>query len=140
GKPQDVKLDPAGKIFYVADMNGGGLHEIDGDTFTEVGFLPTGPEAHGLYPSRDGRFLYVSNRGGKANRGSISVVDFATRRVVATWRIPGGGTPDMGGVSPDGKELWLTGRRSKVVYVFDTETGAVLAKIPVGPGPHGASV
>src|SRR5207247_4034514 len=53
GMPQDVKIDPAGKIFYVADMVKGGLHEIDGDTFTQVGFLPTGPETHGLYPSRD---------------------------------------------------------------------------------------
>jgi DNA-binding beta-propeller fold protein YncE len=82
----------------------------------------------------------VSNRGGKANRGSVSVVDFATRQVVATWRIPGGGTPDMGGVSADGKVLWLTGRRSHSVYAFDTTTGQLLAKIAVGPGPHGASV
>jgi len=140
GKPQDVKVEPAGKVFYVADMTKGGLHEIDGDSFTEIGFLPTGPEAHGLYPSRDARFLYVSNRGGRTNKGSISVVDFATRQVVATWHIPGGGTPDMGGVSPDGKELWLAGRRSRVVYAFDTTTGALLAKVPVGPGPHGACV
>jgi YVTN family beta-propeller protein len=140
GKPQDVKLEPQGKVFYVADMNKGGLHEIDGESFTEVGFLPTGPEAHGLYPSRDARSLYVSNRGGRTNKGSISVVDFATRRVVATWTLPGGGTPDMGGVSPDGKELWLTGRRSSAVYAFDTTTGALIAKVRVGPGPHGACV
>jgi YVTN family beta-propeller protein len=140
GKPQDVKLEPQGKVFYVADMDKGGLHEIDGDTFTEVGFLPTGPETHGLYPSRDARHLYVSNRGGRANKGSISVVDFATRTVVATWKLPGGGTPDMGGVSPDGKELWLTGRRSRAVYEFDTTTGALVTKIAVGPGPHGACV
>ena len=140
GKPQDIKLEPQGELFYVADMDGGGLFEVDGASFTVKGFLSTGPEAHGLYPSRDARVLYVSNRGGRANRGSVSVVDFVTRRVVATWPIPGGGTPDMGGVSADGTTLWLSGRRSAEVYAFDTTTGALRARIPVGAGPHGLCV
>ncbi|MHB8670214.1 MAG: YncE family protein [Acidimicrobiales bacterium] len=140
GMPQDVKVDPAGKVFYVADMSLGGLHEIDGDSFTKLGFLATGPEAHGLYPSRDAKVMYVSNRGGPAKRGSVSVVDFATRAVVANWPIPGGGTPDMGGVSADGNRLWLSGRRSREVYGFDTTTGRVVARIRVGAGPHGMCV
>jgi len=140
GKPQDIKLEPAGKIFYVADMDGGGLHEIDGDRFTKIGFLPTGAETHGLYPSRDATVMYVSNRGGPSDRGSVSVVDFASRKVVATWTVPGGGTPDMGGVSPDGQTLWLSGRRSHEVYAFDTKTGTLRARIPVGAGPHGLCV
>ena len=139
GKPQDVKLDPAGKVFYVADMVLGGLHEIDGDSFTKIGFLPTGPETHGLYPSRDARFLYVSNRGGTQKKGSVSVVDFTTRQVMATWPIPHG-TPDMGGVSPDGAVLWLSGRRSGEVYAIDTASGRILARIAVGAGPHGVCV
>jgi DNA-binding beta-propeller fold protein YncE len=139
GKPQDVRVDPTGRFFFVADMARGGVHEVDGDSFTEVGFLPTGPEAHGLYPSRDGSQLYVSNRGGKANQGSVSVIDFATRRVVATWPIAHG-TPDMGGVSPDGKVLWLSGRRSEEVYGIDTTSGRLLARIRVGRGPHGLCV
>ena len=141
GAPQDVKVDPDGSMFYVANMTENGLNEIDGASMTQLGFLPTGPETHGLYPSRDARFLYVSNRGGiTRNAGSVSVVDFASRQVVATWPVPGGGTPDMGGVSADGSTLWLTGRRSNVVYGFDTRSGAVVARIPVGPGPHGMCV
>jgi YVTN family beta-propeller protein len=140
GMPQDIKLDRAGRLFYVADMNAGGLHEIDGDKFVEVGFLPTGPETHGLYPSRDAKVMYVANRGGPNARGSVSVVDFDTRQVVANWPVPGGGTPDMGGVSADGSTLWLSGRRSREVYAFDTATGALRARIPVGKGPHGLCV
>ena len=136
GMPQDVKLSPDGKIFYVADMAADGVYEIDGDAFKVIGFIPTGKGAHGLYASRDSRVLYVSNRG----EGSVSLISFAERRVVAKWEIPGGGTPDMGGVSADGKILWLSGRYNSEVYAFDTTDGKLLARIKVGKGPHGLCV
>jgi len=134
--PQDVKLSPDGKVFYVADMNSNGVWLVDGYTFRVLRFMPTGAVAHGLYPSRDARFLYVTNRG----EGSISVISFATRRIVKKWRIPGGGSPDMGNISADGKVLWLSGRWNGVVYAISTSSGRLLAKIPVGAGPHGLCV
>jgi DNA-binding beta-propeller fold protein YncE len=134
--PQDVKLSPDGKVFYVADMNAGGVWEIDGRRLKVLGFLHTGAGAHGLYPSRDARYLYVTNR----SEGSISVISFATRKQVAKWWIPGGGSPDMGGVSADGKVLWLSGRYNGVVYAISTHTGKLLARITVGAGPHGLCV
>ncbi|MBA3844564.1 MAG: hypothetical protein H0X39_18440, partial [Actinobacteria bacterium] len=136
GMPQDVKLSPDGRTFYVADMMANGLWKIDGDTLHVLGFLPTGRGVHGLYPSRDARFLYATNRG----EGSISVISFATQKVVAKWTIPGGGSPDMGGVSADGKILWVSGRYNGVVYAISTRDGKVLATIPVGVGPHGLCV
>jgi len=134
--PQDIKLDPAGRTFYVADKIHAGVWMIDAATFRATGFLPTGPDAHGLYPSRDARDLYVTNRG----NGSITVISFATKKIVTTWWIPGGGSPDMGGVSPDGRVLWVSGRYDGVVYAISTETGRLLAEIPVGPQPHGLCV
>lgn len=136
GMPQDVKLSPDGRYFYVADMARGGVWIVRADRLRTAGFIPTGTGAHGLYVSRDSRDLYVSNR----MDGSVSVISFATRRVAHKWPIPGGGSPDMGGVSADGKVLWLSGRYNAVVYAFDTHTGKVLAKIPVGNGPHGLCV
>jgi DNA-binding beta-propeller fold protein YncE len=132
--PQDVKLSPRGGMFYVADLTYGGLWEIDAATFRRVGFLPTGAGAHGLYPSRDTTRLYVSNR----SAGTVSVVSFRTRRVLATWHI--GGSPDMGGVSATGQVLWLSGRYAAAVYAIDTRTGKLLARISVGNGPHGLCV
>jgi YVTN family beta-propeller protein len=134
-KPQDVKLDPTGRVFYVADMNRGGVYTVDGATFTVTGFVPTGAGAHGLYVSRDSKVLYVTNR----DAGTISLIDFATNTVVRTWIIPGG-SPDMGGVSADGKVLWVSGRYSGVVYAIDTTTGALLHEIRVGSAPHGLCV
>ena len=101
-----------------------------------IGFLPTGAGAHGLYPSRDARYLYVTNR----SEGSISVIGFATGKLVAKWRIPGGGSPDMGGVSADGKVLWLSGRYNAVVYAISTRTGQAAREDPGRPGPHGLCV
>jgi YVTN family beta-propeller protein len=144
--PQDIRSSPDGSVFYVADMKRDGVHLIDPVAFRRIGFIPTGVGTHGLYPSRDGRLLYVTNRGWntlKAKRhgpGSVSVIDFATKRVIATWPVPGGGSPDMGNVTADGKELWVSGRYDEEVYVFDTGTGALTHRIPVGREPHGLCV
>ena len=134
--PQDVKLSADGRIFYVADGRAGGVWEVNGAPMRVVGFIRTGAGAHGLYPSRSSKFLYVTNR----TAGSVSVISFATRKVIATWVIPGGGSPDMGGVSADGRVLWVSGRYNGVVYAISTKTGRLLAKIPVGQGPHGLCV
>jgi YVTN family beta-propeller protein len=145
GMPQDIRISPDGKTFYVADMKADGIFVIDGESFKEIGFVRTGIGTHGLYPSRDGTKLYVVNRGsnhirGKPHgKGSVSVVDFATRKIVATWPIPGGGSPDMGNVSADGKVLWLSARYDDVVYAIDTTSGEV-RKIAVGKEPHGLTV
>jgi YVTN family beta-propeller protein len=134
--PQDIKLDPTGRIFYVADRYRSGVWLVKAATFKQIGFIHTGSDAHGLYPSRDAKNLYVTNRGA----GSVSVIDFATRKVVHTWHIPGGGSPDMGNTSPDGKVLWLAGRYSSMVYAISTRDGHLIAKIPVGSQPHGLCV
>jgi YVTN family beta-propeller protein len=145
GMPQDIRISPDGKLFYIADMWADGVFLVDGASFTRVGFIHTGTGTHGLYPSRDGTLLYVSNRGSHKvhgpphGPGSISVIDFATRAVVKNWPMPGGGSPDMGNVSADGKQLWLSGRYDNVVYDIDTTTGAV-HEIPVGKEPHGLTV
>lgn len=135
-KPQDVKLSPDGAVFYVADMMSDGVWLIDGLHLRTIGFIHTGKGAHGLYVTRDSRQLLVSNR----DEGSISVVDFATRRVVRTWRIPGGGSPDMGGLSADGRVFWVSGRYNGVVYAISTVDGHLLHRIRVGAGPHGLCV
>ena len=145
GMPQDIRISPNGKLFYVADMEADGVHLLDGDAFKEVGFIATGVAAHGLYPSRDAKVLYVANRGShsihgkRKGPGSVTVIDFATNKVVTNWPVPGGGSPDMGNVSVDGKWLWLSGRFDDVVYRFDTSSGKV-DQVVVGQEPHGLAV
>lgn len=145
GMPQDIRISPDGKRFYIADMEADGLHIVDGESLKEVGFIATGVAAHGLYPSRDGKKLYVANRGShrihgaRKGPGSVTVIDFETEKVVAQWPVPGGGSPDMGNVSADGKWLWLSGRFDDAVYRIDTASGE-MAIIKVGMEPHGLTV
>ena len=145
GMPQDIRVSPDGKTWYIADMMSNGVYVVDGERFAQIDYVKTSTGAHGLYPSRDGRKLYIANRGSNKihappkGPGGVSVLDFATRKIVAEWPIPGGGSPDMGNVSADGKQLWLSGRYDDAVYVIDTDTGAV-RKIKVGAEPHGLTV
>jgi DNA-binding beta-propeller fold protein YncE len=131
-----VKLSPDGRVFYTADQVSGGVWVIGARSFGKLGFIRTGAGAHGLYPSRDSSYLYVTNRA----EGSISLLSFRTRRVVRKWRLPGGGSPDMGGISADGRTLWLSGRYNAEVYAIDTTTGRLKARIKVALGPHGLCV
>ena len=134
--PQDVRSSPDAKVFYVADLAAGGVWEIDPKRLKVIGFIHTGAGAHGLVVGRNGKVLYVANR----SEGSVSVISFRTRKVIHKWHIPGGGSPDMGDVSADGKVLWLSGRYNSEVYAIDTRSGRLIARIPVGPSPHGLSV
>ncbi|MEV8567802.1 YncE family protein [Streptomyces sp. NPDC051322] len=134
--PQDVKISPDGKTFYIADMKANGMWVLNGDKFTTPKLLPTGKGAHGLYISRDSREMYISNR----EEGTISIFDFPKNKLTKKWVLPHGGSPDMGGVSADGKVLWLSGRYDSEVYAIDTGTGKQIARIPVGDGPHGLAV
>jgi YVTN family beta-propeller protein len=144
--PQDIRSSADGSKFYVADMKENGVFVVDPVKFERIGFIHTGVGTHGIYPSRDGTRLYITNRGwnsiagGRHGPGSISVLDPSTDKVVANWPVPGGGSPDMGDVSADGKELWVSGRYDDEVYVFDTSTGRLTHRIPVGREPHGLCV
>jgi DNA-binding beta-propeller fold protein YncE len=134
--PQDIKLAPDGSVYYIADSDANGLWVLNGAATKVLRFIPTGMGAHGLYLSRDATELYVTNR----MEGSVSVLDAYTGATRAIWRLPGGGSPDMGNVTADGSQLWLSGRYNGVVYVLSTKDGSLIKKIPVDNGPHGLCV
>ncbi|MDT7611824.1 MAG: hypothetical protein QOG96_6327 [Pseudonocardiales bacterium] len=158
--PQDIKLAPDGSVFYIADSDENGVWVLDGAATKVIRQIPTGKGAHGLYLDREAKRLFVTNR----NEGSVSVLDAYTGAKLAKWQIPhsstpgpGSGTghptpdlhggpgpahasPDMGGLTADGKQLWLSGRYDHAVYVLSTDDGHLIKQIEVGRGPHGLCV
>ena len=146
--PQDIRSSPDGRVFYVADMAANGVHLLDPDAFRRIGFIGTGRGTHGIYPSRDGRLMYISNRGwntvagGRHGPGSITVLDPATQKIVATWPVPGGGSPDgtrsgIRGTCADRRSLlahgegWNDAQHSPRVTVH--EAGFLLHPGPLHP-------
>lgn len=133
-RPADIRLSPDGAVFHVADRRRGGVWVVDAARFRKIGFIPTGSGAHGLYPSRDATLMYVTNSGD----ASVSVIDFAKRRVLKRWRLPRGAAPETAGLSADGTVLWLSGRGT--VYALSTRTGRLLHRIKVGKRSYGLCV
>ena len=118
--PQDIKLAPDGSVYYIADSDSNGVWVMDATSYQVLRHIATGGGAHGLYLSRDAQQLYVTNR----HEGSVSVLNAYTGDIITKWQIPGGGSPDMGNVSADGGQLWLSGRYDNVVYVLNTADGS----------------
>ena len=135
--PQDVKLSPDGRLFYVADMHAAALWEIDGRRLRVVGFLRTGAGAHGLYPSRDARFLYVDepqrghDLGGQLPHAAASSRPGGSPAAAARTWAASRPTARCSG-SPAATTPRCTRSRPA--------TGSLLARIPVGRGPHGLCV
>ena len=134
-QPQDIKLSPDGKTYYIADMMSDGIWKMPAP-WGKLTFIHTGIGAHGLYVTRDAKDLVISNR----NEGSISILDFATNKVIHKWKIPGGGSPDMGGISADGKIFWVSGRYDNAIYAIQLSDGKLITKIKTDKGPHGLAV
>jgi DNA-binding beta-propeller fold protein YncE len=134
--PQDIKLAPDGSVFYIADSDQNGLWVLNGTATKVDREIQTGMGAHGLYLDREAKRLFVTNR----HEGSISVLDAYTGAKLGKWKIPGRASPDMGGLTADGSQLWISGRYSNEVYVISTQDGHLIKRIPVGLGPHGLCV
>ncbi|TDC96122.1 YncE family protein [Actinomadura sp. 7K507] len=132
-RPGDLRLSPDGSLFYVADSVKGGVWLVDAERFAVHGFVRTAPGARGLSISRGARRLFV------VGGGTLTAVEFGTRRATSRWPLPGGGSPVPGGVSSDGTALWLADPRG-LVYAVSTRTGRVVRKVRVGGRPAGLCV
>ena len=134
-QPQDVKLSPDGKTFYIADMMSDGIWTMPAP-WGKLTYINTGFGAHGLYVTRDAQKLIITNR----DDSSISILQFSDNKIIAKWKIPGNASPDMGGVSADGKTFWVSGRYDDAIYQISLDDGHLIKKIKTDKGPHGLAV
>ncbi|RMI36949.1 hypothetical protein EBO15_37120 [Actinomadura harenae] len=116
-RPSAIRLLPDGAEFAVADAGAGGVWLLDARDLRNARFVRTAPGASALVLSRDARSLYV------AGPSEVTVLDVASRQVTAHWRVPGAGPLAEGGVSVDGRTLWLTRPSGGTLLALDTRTG-----------------
>ena len=130
----EVGNTPAGILWHdgkllVANMGSDHFAVVDPTDGHVERRVRTGRGAHQIFPSPDGKTLWVNNR-----------VDGTTVAVDAKTLVPGrsyklGGGPDCIDFAGDGK-LWITLRFAQKVAVLDPISGAVQT-YPVGRSPHG---
>jgi YVTN family beta-propeller protein len=131
--PADIFGVHNDKTLLVGLTGGDGVQVFDvaGAEPKLVGKIPTGKGAHAFRSAGDGKTVFVSNR--VAN--TISRIDLATLKVVASYAVPGG--PDCMDVSADGKTLYVTSRWAKKLSVVDLVAQKVVRQVNVGRSPHG---
>jgi YVTN family beta-propeller protein len=134
-QPQDVKISPDGKTFYIADMMSDGIWAMSAP-WGKLTYIQTGFGAHGLYVTRDAKNLVITNR----DESSISILDFSTNKIIHKYKIPGNASPDMGGITADGKAFWVSGRYDNAIYEISLNDGHLIKKIKTDKGPHGLAV
>ena len=130
----DVGRTPAGVLWdrghlLVGLMGAGHVAVVDPTDGRVEKRITTGRGAHNLFPSPDGRTIYVGNR----VEGTISAIDADTLTVTRTYKLPGG-ADDMA-FAADGR-MWVTQRFAQKVAVLDVASGNYTS-IAVGRSPHG---
>lgn len=141
---QGVAASPDGRRVYVASGEQGVAVFADTALSPVVDTIPVaaGGSAGGLNPqgvavSPDGRTLYVSD---DRDGGAVSVVDVATKEVVASFSRGPGAVPAGVAASPDGRTAFLAFAGPDVVDVLDAETLVTIAAVSVAARPVGLAV
>ena len=138
-----VNLTPDGKFTWLAGLAFKEVWVIDNSSLDIVTKLPIPSSPIHISISPDSRFAYVTTAD-----NSIYKVDASTYQTL--WQAKGTVIPAHTGLSPDGKELWtlnhgmdttrypflLGGQPVEGVQIWDTDTGALAAEIPMEAMPH----
>lgn len=129
-----VGKTPAGVLWHggkllVANMGTDSVAVVDPMGGRVERLIRTGRGAHQIFPSPDGKLLWVNNR----VDGTTVALDAGTLAVLRSFRVPGG--PDCIDFAPDGK-LWITQRFIQKVAILDPATGS-MRSVSVGRSPHG---
>jgi YVTN family beta-propeller protein len=84
-----------------------------------------------LFPSSDGRFLYVS----RPSFADVVAIDVSTGTIA--WRTPvEGARADHAALSPDGKVFLVSASTARKVQAIDTATGNIVGEFETGDQPH----
>jgi WD40 repeat protein len=84
-----------------------------------------------LFPSHDGRFLYVS----RPSLADVVAIDLSTGKIAWRTKVEGY-RADHAAISPDGKTLLVSASTARKVHAIDTATGRIVGGFESGDQPH----
>jgi DNA-binding beta-propeller fold protein YncE len=123
----NVRYDyTAGKV--VVGYAKGALQMLDpgsGEASGEIR-LPAHPESFQL--ERNGSRIFVN----VPDARQVAVVDRAKRTVASTWEVPGARANFPMTLDEAGRRLFVGARSPALMLVYDTDSGKVVAKVPIG--------
>jgi len=126
--PGLVHASPNGSQVFVEDYASNIIPVIStsSNTITHTITLPGSTNSNSILISRDGSTLYS---GGSNN--TLYVIDIASYRIIRKIAIPTNGPV---GLSPDGTKIYVIDNLAHTSYsIFDTQTGALIASVPLPP-------
>lgn len=94
--------------------------------------VKVGTRDEGFDVSPDGREVWVANAG----EGTVSVIDIATRQVVATIDADAASANRLK-FTPDGKQVLISRMNGTDLVIVDTATRKVVKRLPIGHGAAG---
>jgi YVTN family beta-propeller protein len=94
--------------------------------------IPVGRGSEGFDVSPDGKEIWSAN----AQDGTVSVIDVASKKVVATLNANVGGANRLK-FTPDGKLVLISSLRQGDLTILDASTRAETKRVPIGHGAAG---
>lgn len=143
--PIGVAAAPGGRYVYITQHNADTVAVVSTNTNTVLAQISAGSKPMGVAVSPDGTRLYISNfltatasgAGSMWVNGTLTVVDTATRAVLATVTV--GANPSGVAVSPDGNRVYVANSGAGTLSVISTATNAVTSTITAGANPVGVA-
>jgi YVTN family beta-propeller protein len=133
-----LPLAHADDLLLVGNKDGASVSALSMQNGRQLLRLPVGTGPHEVIVAADGRLAVVGNYGaqGVANN-SLSVIDWASRKVVRTIDLGQDSHPHGIRFMPDNQRVVVTTEDSERLLVVDVVQGKVLQRIDVGGGkPH----
>ena len=138
-RTEGVAVVPDGREVWIGSNTQHTVTAIDTRTWAPVDTMSAPGLPYRIAISADGRTAVVPN----PEMHVVRVFDVATRTERRAIHMQGGaeGAQPVGvTISPDGRRVFVALQGTSEVAMVDLETGAELARFPVGAGPDGLAV
>jgi YVTN family beta-propeller protein len=132
--PDAVVYEPRHAEIYVFNHTGNSVTVVNAKAATVSGTIPLeGSPEFAAVDDKAGR-IYCNIE----DKSEVAVIDTSKHEVVARWPLAPGEEPS--GIALDAEHHRLfSGCHNKVMVMLDTETGKVIANVPIGAGVDGCA-
>ena len=123
----NVRYDQAAGRIYVG-YGSGALRVLDAASGESLGDIPLAGHPESFQLEQRGTRIFVNVPSAR----HVAVADRATKRVIATWELPGVAGNFPMALDEASRRLFVGARNPAALVVYDIDTGKVVAKLDIG--------